>query len=92
MNKIIKYIIIVLNVLVLIVAINWYFRDKEFEPLIAVIGQFIALLVLFFEDKLSKVINIKNVNTDIETNILGKNNVDVLNKKNKDSNIRTTIR
>lgn len=92
MNKKIKNIIIVLNCLMLFLAIKWYFKNEEIEPLILIIGQFITLLVLFFEDKLSKVTNIKNVNTDIDTDISGDNSVGVLNKKNKDSNIRTTIR
>ncbi|WJS94357.1 hypothetical protein NYQ10_19935 [Flavobacterium johnsoniae] len=92
MNKKIKYIIIALNIIVLVIAVNWYLKDKNEEPLIAIITQFIALIVLFFEEKLSKVTNIKNENTDIDTDISGDNNVEVMNKKNKDSNIRTTIR
>jgi hypothetical protein len=92
MDKKVKYIIVFLNVLVLILAISWYVEEKEPEPLIAVIGQFIALLVLFFEDKISKVANIKNVNTEIETDISGEHSIAVLNKKNEGSNIRTTIK
>ena len=92
MNKIVKCIIVFLNGIVLIIASKWYLENKESEPLIAVITQIISLLVLFFEEKLSKVVNIKNDNTDIDTDISGDNNIEILNKKNKDSNIRTTIR
>ncbi|WP_166925712.1 hypothetical protein [Flavobacterium poyangense] len=92
MNKKVKYIVAVLNIIVLGIAFKWYLENKDSEPLIAVISQFIALLVLVFEERLSKVTNIKNVNTDIETDISGENSVEVLNKGNKDSNIRTTIR
>jgi len=92
MNKKVKYIIAILNIIVLVIAFKWYLTNKDAEPLIAIITQIISLLVLIFEEKLSKVTNIKNDNTDIETDIAGSNNVEVLNKKNKDSNIRTTIR
>ena len=92
MNKKVKYLIGVLNIIVLIIAFDWYLKNKDSEPLIVVITQIIALLVLIFEEKLSKVTNIKNDNTDIDTDISGNNNVEVLNKKNKDSKIRTTIR
>lgn len=91
MNKKVKYLIIALNIIVFVIAGNWYMKEKNTEPLIALITQFIALVALFFEEKISKISNIKNVDTDIDTNISAESNVEVLNEKNKGSNIRTTI-
>ncbi|AXT63097.1 hypothetical protein D1816_23025 [Aquimarina sp. AD10] len=53
MNKNLKTALFVLNAIVLILAIVWVKNDSpEIEPIIVIVGQIIALLLLYFEKKL----------------------------------------
>ena len=46
---------ILINVAMLIFATFWYKKDKEYEPVIVILGQVLGLLGLFFEDTVSKI-------------------------------------
>lgn len=61
MNKTLKTIIIIANIVMLIVAGYWLYKNNEPEPLIVIIGQFATILGLFFEQKVTKIFT-KNVN------------------------------
>ncbi len=47
-------------------AIYWYNDKKETEPLIAIIGQIVALLVILFESKISNIKTKKVTNSKIK--------------------------
>lgn len=69
MNKSVKIILYILNILIFGIAIYWFINDKSPEPLITVIGQFLILLTLIFESKIGK-ISIKKISEsgiDVET-------------------------
>ena len=55
MNKTVKAILYILNGIMLILAFRWYFKEKQDEPLIVIIGQVAALFTLLVEGKLTKV-------------------------------------
>ncbi|WP_281225165.1 hypothetical protein [Flavobacterium aquiphilum] len=54
MNKKLKTIIIIINVIMLFVAGYWLYRDKELEPLTVVLSQGATILILFFENSITK--------------------------------------
>ena len=88
MNKTIKYLIVTINIIMIVLAFSWYLEKKEKEPLIVILGQTIALLVLFFEKNISKYNYIKSSkNSTIKIDNLS--NVDSKNiiKKSTDSKI-----
>jgi hypothetical protein len=91
-NKILKWVLIALNGIMFLLAIKWYIKNYEDEPLICIIGQSIILLSIFMENKFPNVRNIKNEDSEIETDISSDADAEVLNKKNKGSKIKTTIR
>ena len=56
MNKTLKAILIILNVIMLGLAINWWYTNKEeTEPLITIIGEIMTLLVILFEKNISRI-------------------------------------
>jgi hypothetical protein len=55
MNKSVKIILYILNILIFGIAIYWFTIDKSPEPLITMIGQFLVLLTLIFESKITKI-------------------------------------
>lgn len=68
MNKTIKFILIIINGIMLIIAILWYLEKKEKEPLIVILGQLVTLILLFFEQKASK-IKTKRIKNKSDLNI-----------------------
>lgn len=85
MNKILKIIVISLNIIILLVALYWLNNNNEPEPLIVVIGQITVIISLVFENKASKIFtkNIDNSKVKIE-----RKNTDKIHTENiKDSNI-----
>lgn len=91
-NKTLKFILIALNVMMLLYAIRWYKNDGGEEPIICIIGQTVILLTIIIEKKFPNVKNIKNENSEIETDISSDSDAEITNKKNIGSKIKTTIR
>ena len=61
MNKSLKVILVIINLLMLILAILWYKEKAEYEPLIVILGQVMLLLGFAFERQAS-VIFTKDIN------------------------------
>lgn len=85
MNKTAKSIIILLNIIMLILALLWYFNSHEYEPLIVVIGQMLSLLVIGYEKSFSNV-SVKRV-LDSEVKIKSSSDGTVKTKNIKRSKI-----
>ncbi|PZD79649.1 hypothetical protein [Mesonia sp. K7] len=70
MNPFIKVIVVVLNLTVLFLAIKWYFSDtNNYEPLIILITQCIAILTLTFEKRITnKIKKSNNIRADFYSN------------------------
>jgi len=69
-------------------AIKWYYKNEEDEPLIAIIGQSATLLVLIFEKSISN-IKTKNVyDSEIEIDFFKGDNVKTKKIKNSKINIK----
>lgn len=68
MNKAIKRILLIINVIMLAFAILWFFDEKSMEPLIASFGQISSILLLIFEKQVSEIFtkNIKNSDVKIQ--------------------------
>lgn len=66
-----KTILIVINLLMLAFGCIWYYKEKNYEPLIVILGQIASLITLFFSDKKSD-IKTKRIepNADIEVDVL----------------------
>lgn len=91
MNKNVKNLLLLINIVMLLLAIKWYFEKKETEPLIVILGQFSALVVLLLENKISSSVNAKkNKKTHVEVNASKGDKVDV--NENEDSSIRIKTR
>ena len=92
MNKTLKFILIVINSIMLILAIYWYNQSGDTEPLISIFGQSAALLTLVFEKQVSK-INAKKIHNESTVGIdvisgdnitasdINKSKVDIKTKK-----------
>lgn len=78
MNNLLKTILLVFNLVALGVATYWFIDEKSPEPLIVMISQFLVLLTLIFESKISN-IGISNVS---------KSKVDIETKQNDNSSIK----
>lgn len=68
MTKNYKGLLIFINFIILILAIYWYFENKEKEPLIVILGQITGLVVLIFERKVSQILT-KKVEEESDVNI-----------------------
>ncbi|QNK77898.1 hypothetical protein H7F37_02055 [Winogradskyella sp. PAMC22761] len=60
MNKLVKTIIYIFNIIALVIAIYWFIDEQSPEPLIVMISQVSILITLIFESKISN-INISKV-------------------------------
>lgn len=85
MNKTLKIILIILNLIMFGIAILWFFENKEKEPIIVSIGQFATLLILIFEKQASKIFS-KNIESS-KIKIKNRNGADVHSEKIRDSEI-----
>ena len=85
MNKIIKYVILSLNVIAIIFIYIWYQSDKGFAPIIAGITQVISALALIFEKKISGKTSISDIDDSKVTAEENTDNYDlsIKNVKNK---------
>lgn len=91
MNIILKYILIAMNLGMIYLSYNWYLENKEFEPLISIIAQITALLVLLFENKLNSFISAKkNIRSNVDIDAAKGDTVKV--NKNEDSEIKIKTR
>lgn len=86
MNKYLKILIIILNIITLWVAISWYNQSKGHEAFIVIITQIVALLTLFSENFITKNI-IDNVKTS-KIGVQSKSNSSNLIKNIEDSDIK----
>ena len=68
MNKVLKFIIVLINLGMLYLAYEWYLKTNEYEPKIVILGQILAVLGLLFEQKVTEVFtkNIDNSEVKIE--------------------------
>jgi hypothetical protein len=85
MNKILKIILICINIGMLIIAISWYFDNKEKEPLIVCGGQVAVLFGLLFEQRMSKIFTKDVYRSDVK--IVRKPGDDVHTERIEDSKI-----
>ncbi|MDR6843335.1 hypothetical protein [Flavobacterium granuli] len=86
MSKTIKLLLIVITILMLILSIKWFFEKREDEPLITILGEISALLVLIFENKINSVTTNKNKRTKINIDALEGSIIKA--NKNEDSEIK----
>ncbi len=69
--KINKIILVVINLIMLVFACIWYYKEKSYEPLIVILGQIASLITLFFSDKKSKIKTKKlKQNADVDVDVL----------------------
>lgn len=68
MNKTLKTIVVVINFGMLVLALIWYFQQREIEPLIVSLGQVLVILALLFENRFSGIFskNISNSKINIK--------------------------
>lgn len=86
MNKYLKILIIILNLVALWVSISWYNQSKGHEPFIVIITQIVALLTLFSENFITRNIvdNIRSSKIGVES----KSNSSNLVQNIEDSDIK----
>lgn len=90
MNRTLKVILIIINIIMLVIAIKWYLEKNELEPLIVSLGQLATLLGLVFEGRVSKIITkgVKN-NSDVDIDVQSGDNVDTSDIDNSKVQIKT---
>lgn len=68
MNKTLKFFIVLINVVMLYLAYEWFLITKDNEPKIVIGGQILAILGLLFEQKITKIFtkDIDNSNIKIK--------------------------
>lgn len=91
MSKTIKSLLIFITAVMLIISFKWYYKNNEEEPLISILGQFLSLLVLLFENKINaSVIAFKNKRSTINVDASKESIVKV--SRNEDSDIKIKTR
>ena len=91
MNKITKKILIILNIGMILLSIKWYLTKYEDEPLISIIGQLSALIVIMSENKINSFISAKkNIRSNVDVDVVKGDTVKV--NKNEDSQIKIKTR
>jgi hypothetical protein len=79
MNKLLKTILFIFNIIALGIAIYWFRDEQSPEPLIVMISQFIVLITLIFESKISNIgiskVSKSKVNVDVKSN--DKNSINI---------------
>lgn len=91
MNKSVKNILYFITISMFLLSIKWYLEKKEYEPLISILGQISAFIVLFFENKIGSTISAKN-NDKTDVDIDSSKGDSITIDKNKDSNIKVKTR
>ena len=62
MSKSVKNFILILNLIIIILSIYWYFNpDSNVEPIVVVISQIISIVAILFGDKLINRISINKI-------------------------------
>ena len=85
MNKPLKFFIVLINVIMLYLAYEWYLKTNDNEPKIVVWGQILAILGLLFEQKVTKVFTKDIDNSDVK---IKRKSTDEIHTENvKDSTI-----
>lgn len=81
---------ILLNIVMLGIAVFWFVKGKELEPIIVAIGQLATILSLFFENEASKIFTkkVKN-NSTVDVDVHSGDNVETEDIDNSKVNIKT---
>ena len=87
MNKTLKIIILILNVVTLGITIYWLKNEQKPEPLTVLITQIIILLGLIFENQIENVTN-RNVKNNSTIDVKVDKNFKVLNEDIDNSEIK----
>jgi len=77
MSKRVKVILYILNIIVFGIAIYWFKDDQSPEPLIAMIGQFLVLITLIFESKISGLGITKISNSEVDVDVKSSDNSNI---------------
>lgn len=85
MNIVLKVILILLNAGMFVIALFWIKEDNSHEPYIVAGGQVGSVLILLFEQKISKIFvsKVSDSKVGITTNKDDQSNIKVRNIKNK---------
>lgn len=71
MNKLLKTILFIFNIIALGIAVYWFKDEQSPEPLIVMISQFLVLITLIFESKISNIgiskVSKSKVNVDVKS-------------------------
>lgn len=71
MNKLLKIILYIFNIIALGIAMYWFKDEQSPEPLIVMISQFLVLITLFFESEISNIsiskVSKSKVNLDVKS-------------------------
>jgi hypothetical protein len=91
MNIYLKFLVVVLNAIMLYLAIDWYKNDpSQNEPLIAAIGQVITIIALLSERALSRITTkrVKN-RSKVKVNVKSGDNVSTEDIDDSDIQVNT---
>ena len=89
MNSFLKWILVVINVVMLYLAYKWYKQKEELEPLIVICGQAATLIGLLLEKQVSNIITNRITNSGIGVDAVSGDNVETKNVKDSTVNIKT---
>jgi len=89
MNKSLKIIIVIVNFLMLILAIFWFFENNEYEPAIVIFGQLLVLLGLIFEKPATSILTKKIDNSLVNVEVVSGGKVKAEEVKDSEINIKT---
>ena len=77
MNKNIKIILLIANVLALLISILWFIRDKGFEPVIVFVLLLSSIVTVIFENKIEKISIRKVSDSGVDIESTGKESTDI---------------
>ncbi len=77
MNKLVKIILYIFNIIVLGIAIYWFKDEQSPEPLIVMISQILVLITLIFESKISNIGISKVSDSEVYINVRANDESDI---------------
>ncbi|BCY29356.1 hypothetical protein [Flavobacterium okayamense] len=90
MSKSVKALLFIINIVMILLSIKWYLKNNEEEPLISILGQLSALIVLLLEGKINTVINAnKNVRSKLDLDVSKGDLINANKNENSDIKIKT---
>jgi hypothetical protein len=75
MNKTLKTILIIINVIALLISTYWFYKEHEPHPFIVILDEVATLIALIFEKQVCNILSKRVHKSDIDVNVISGDNI-----------------